>query len=247
MGALEANRSPGAEDEFLAGLLRGHRFRFCSDAGSAADAIAIRRRVYVHGNGYDVPVPDAYDARSWHILAEDVELGTPCGSMRLTPRDAGPVEAEEYFQLPAALRQPGTVELSRFAILPAYRKSRTFLPVVSLGMFTLVRQMLDRIGVRRMVICSKPERLWTFEWLRFRRTGLRAGYDKLAGAEHELLCCEVREAAPTLADHPFRPFLEGRDFAEVERPAQVPALGLFGACETPDDRFTADGDAAAVA
>src|SRR5204863_2360181 len=103
---------------------------------------------------------------------------------RITPRE-GLLEAEEYFTLPLRLRTPRAAEISRLAILPAHRKSRTFLPIVSLGLFKLTMRFLERVDAEYMVICSRPERIWTFEWMRFSRTGLSASYTKLAGAPHE--------------------------------------------------------------
>src|SRR5437867_5446081 len=123
----ESTHAPTGEsrpqgDDVLPRLLEGYRFRICEDAAAAARALDVRRRVYVDGAGYRIPVPDAYDARSWFLLAEDVHTGQVVGSMRLTPRLFGPLELEEYFTLPAALRGPGSFELNRFAILPGYRK-----------------------------------------------------------------------------------------------------------------------------
>src|SRR5262245_39239006 len=87
-------------------LLRGYRFRVCEDAASVTRALDVRRRVYHESCGYEIPIPDAYDDRAWFLLAEHVRSGEAVGSMRVTPRFAGPFEAEEYFRLPAALRVP---------------------------------------------------------------------------------------------------------------------------------------------
>src|SRR5213594_1273214 len=151
----------------LAGLLAGYRFTVCQSAWTGAQALDVRRSVYVDSSGYEVPIPDEYDARSWLLLASVANSGEAVGSVRITPRAAGPLEAEEYFTLPAWLRSPRAAEISRLAILPPHRKSRTFLPVVSLGLFKLVHQFLRRIEAHYMVVCSRPERLWTFEWMRF--------------------------------------------------------------------------------
>lgn len=227
-GSIQLPSTTAPEDDaaFKRGLLAGYRFSICSTPEAIGRAIDVRRRVYVHGNGYDVPVPDAYDPRSWVLLAEDVETGVACGTVRLTPRSAGPLECEEYFRLPLPLRMSGSVEITRFAILPEYRKGKTFLPVVSLGLFNLVKQVIDRTTARNLVICAKPERVWTYEWMRFRRTGLTARYEKLAGGEHELLYFDLRRVASDLADHPFRPFLVGESFPESHLPAALPPLGF---------------------
>lgn len=225
MNANEASQISeiGANDLF-AELLQGYRFRVCRDAGSIDGALDVRRRVYVEGSGYDIPVPDQYDAWSWFLLAEDTSTGEPVGSMRLTPHWAGPFEAEEYYRLPRALRAPGAVEINRFAILPAHRKGRTFLPVVSVGLFKLVYLFLTRAGGERMVICSKAERIWTYEWLRFTRTGLIAPYGKLGAAPHELLSLEVGCARALYEGHPFLDFFAA-EHAEIEVPGTLPAMG----------------------
>ena len=59
----------------LAGLLAGYRFGICQDTPRAADALEVRRQVYVDSSGYDVPVPDEYDARSWLLLASVADTG----------------------------------------------------------------------------------------------------------------------------------------------------------------------------
>jgi N-acyl-L-homoserine lactone synthetase len=212
------------------GLLDGFRFTVCATTDEVARALAVRRRVYVGAAGYDVPIPDAYDARSWLLAAEDTTSGRIVGTMRVTPRFAGTFESDEYFTLPDHLRCGDAVELSRFAILPEYRKSATFIPTVSLGLFMLVRSWLARVGARVMVICARPEKTWTYEWLRFERTGLTAPYGKLGNAPHELLACDFRrwcDARGDVAfrDHPFRDFFAG-EHPEVVLPTEMPRLNL---------------------
>ncbi len=212
--------------ESLPRLLEGYRFRMCEDADLAARALAVRRQVYVDGAGYTVPVPDRYDARSWLLVAEEAGTGEVVGSMRLTPRSGGPLEVEEHFTLPARLRVAASVELNRFAILPAHRKGKTFLPVVSLGLFKLVHTFLHHLDASYMIIASKPERVWTYEWMRFEPTGQRARYGTLDGADHELLWYDFRHAPEILDGHPFRSFFVELDYREVLLPARLPALGL---------------------
>jgi N-acyl-L-homoserine lactone synthetase len=218
--------STKAENDIVPGLLRGYRFSVCEAPEAAVQAREVRRRVYVEDCGYHVPVPDAYDARSWFLLAEDVETGQAVGSMRLTPRFAGPFELEEYFTLPGALRSPKSVELNRFAILPAYRKGKTFLPVVSLGMLKTVMCFMRALGAHQLVIASKAARVWTYEWLRFRRTGILANYGTLDSVEHELLTYDFRRADATFEGHPFEAFFTTMHYREVHLPAQLPPLGL---------------------
>src|SRR5690349_9498456 len=142
-------------DDFIAGILQGFRFRVCQTREDWEAAIDVRRAIYRESLGYEVPVPDDYDHRSWLFLAEETTTGKVVGTMRVTPRFAGRLEAEEYFTLPRNLRDPMTREITRFAILPEYRKGKTFLPVVSLGLFKLVREFGARIGGRYLVVCSK--------------------------------------------------------------------------------------------
>jgi len=224
---LELHREP---EPATPGLLDGFRFTVCATTDEVARALAVRRRVYVGGAHYDIPIPDAYDARSWLLAAEDTTIGRIVGTMRVTPRFGGSFESEEYFTLPEELRSAGAVELSRFAILPQYRKSATFIPTVSLGLFMLVRSWLARIGARVMVICARPEKTWTYEWLRFERTGLTAPYGKLGNAPHELLACDFRRwcdgrGEVAFHDHPFRDFFAG-EHPEVIVPAEMPRLNL---------------------
>src|SRR5437762_12028028 len=69
-------------------LLHGHRFSVCEEPADVVRAIDVRRQVYRGVCGYDVPVPDEYDKRSWVLLAEHVRSGRAVGSMRVTPRSA---------------------------------------------------------------------------------------------------------------------------------------------------------------
>jgi Acetyltransferase (GNAT) domain len=223
---------PDPENGVLADILSGFRFTLCAGPGAAARALEVRRRVYIDSAGYALPVPDEFDRRSWLLLAEDVRTGEPVGTMRLTPRSAGPLELEEYFDLPSWLRTPKAVELNRFAILPAYRKGKTFLPVVSLGLFKLVYDFLRRIDAHYMVVASKPERTWTYRWLLFESTGQRCPYGKLAGSEHELLWHDFRQQATLVQTHPFRDLFLGR-YGEVLMPARTPRLGIGGAHAEP--------------
>ena len=215
-----------SHDDIIPRLLEGYRFSVCETPDAVGRALDVRRSVYVDGVGYDVPVPDFYDARSWLLQAEEVATGTVVGSMRLTPRFAGPMELEEYFTLPKAFRSPRSVELNRFAILPAHRKGKTFLPAVSLGLFKLALRLLESMNARHMVIASKPERLWTYEWMGFRRTGHTALYGTLDSCEHELLALDVRKVGERLAGHPFEGFFCQLDFREVVLPRRLPSLGL---------------------
>src|SRR5262245_15187049 len=116
MEPLRKSTESGAADELLIHILEGFRFRVCENPWQAAQALEVRRQVYVEDSGYEIPIPDEYDRRSWLITAEDVSTGRIVGSIRVTPRFAGPLEAEEYFKLPAYLRTSKAFEVSRFAI-----------------------------------------------------------------------------------------------------------------------------------
>ncbi len=225
------HRSTDSDADVVTHMFRGFRFRVCSDRTSALRALAVRRAVYVEEAGYDVPVPDEYDHRSWLLLAEDTIAGRTVGTLRVTPRSAGPLEVEEYFALPPKLRSPRAVELNRFAILPDYRKGKTFLPIVSLGLFKLVSDCLERMNAHYMVVASKPERVWTYRWLCFASTGLVTRYEKLDNAEHELLTCYCRDRRALAKDHPFKDFFLEARYPEIIVPKAMPRLGLVGEAE----------------
>ena len=207
-------------------IFEGYRFHLCQTQYDWERAIAVRRSVYHDLSHYEVAIPDAYDDRSWLLLAEDVATGTAAGTMRMTPRAMGTLEAEEYFMLPRHLRAADAAELTRFAILPEYRKGRTFLPIVSLGLFKLVRELAARSGVRHLVVCSRPERLWTYEWMRFRTTGRKARYAKLADAEHELISLDLARAFDRFQDHPFGRFFHHGRYDEIEVTSRMPRPGV---------------------
>jgi len=218
-------------DDSMAALLRGYRFTVCERPETAREAVEVRRRVYVEQSGYNLPVPDAYDGRSWFLLARSVATGQAVGSMRITPRFAGPFECEEYFTMPRHLVTPRAIELNRFAILPEHRKGKTFLPSVTFGLFTLAIRFLQRMRTPLLTIATKPQRAWTYHWIGFEETGLVAPYGKLGNSEHSLLWYDFANIDRVLADHPFRDFLLREEHAEVVVPSRVPALGLI----RPDD------------
>jgi N-acyl-L-homoserine lactone synthetase len=241
MQPLKKPTETDSSDELLVHILEGFRFQVCRDPWQAAQALEVRRQVYLEDSGYEVPIPDEYDRRSWLITAEDLSTGKIVGSIRVTPRFAGPLEAEEYFTLPTHLRTPKAYEVSRFAILPGYRKGKTFLPVVSLGLFKTVQMLLERVGAQYMVICSKPERAWTFEWMRFEHTGLLARYEKLNNAEHALLTYDFSRERQTMADHPLRAYWLDIQYPQVNVPKRLPALGLGGETTSRYVRLAAVG------
>lgn len=206
-------------------LLRGCRFRVCDDGVSAARALEVRRRVYQGACGYEVPIPDEYDLRSWLLLAEDADTGAPVGSMRVTPRSAGPVEAEEYFELPDEIVSPHLVEVTRFAVLPTRDEGGRGLPAVALGLLKLSARFVRLLGADRVVICSRMDRVHFYTWLGFQPTGMVAAYQKLSGLEHALLTCDLRCLEAGTGRGRWKLLGDGPP-GEILLPAPVPALGL---------------------
>jgi N-acyl-L-homoserine lactone synthetase len=218
-------------------FLAGYRFRVCEDEATFAAALELRGEVYVGDFGYDVPVPDEYDHRSWLLIAE-TEEGEIVGTMRLTPRMFGPLEAEEYFPLPAGLAGPKVVEISRFAIRRSHRRTHAG-PTVAVGLFKLCYELVTAIGAEQQVICSKLEKLPTYAALGFQSTGLTAWYEKLNGVLHELLVQDFRTVGTRLEDDFFRKFICDMSFEEVELPSQFPPLNLVEVPGTDSFRLAA--------
>jgi GNAT superfamily N-acetyltransferase len=213
----------------LAELLEDYGFEVCTDPAAFEAALGVRRRVYNDACGYDVPVPDAYDRRSWLLLARHATSGEAVGTMRITPRSAGRLEAEEYFWLPPKLRSNRSVEVNRFAILPEHRGAGRLMPAVSFGLFKLmINFVMDRLRTEYVVVCSKEERIWTYEWLRFQRSGIVARYAKLGNAEHELLTMDLRRRLAEHRDHRLWQFLFESAHREIVIPDVAPGLGPEG-------------------
>ncbi len=211
-------------DGHLRGLLRGYRFRVCESPEDVRRALDVRRRVYRDECGYDVAIPDAYDAHSWMLLAEDAATGEAVGSLRMTPQAAGPLEATQYFLLPPSLTSGRVVEVTRFAILPSHRTGPRFLPAVALGLFKLCIRYVVRLGIDTVVVCAKPERVSTYEWIGFERTGRSAPYRALDGALHELLVSRVGSAIEnSRGRHRFWEFFMESDDPEIVVPPPVVA------------------------
>jgi hypothetical protein len=170
-------------------------------------------------------VPDEYDRRSWLLLAEDAVSREAVGTMRITPRAWGPLEAEEYFTLPAQFASPETVELTRFAILPAHRGRTRILPVVFAGLIKSAVRFLDQVGMRQLVVCSTPERVWGYAWMNLRPTGHMARYRKLNDAEHELLLGNLGEIMAR--GHRFKDCFLDIEHREIVDPVVPPEPGFF--------------------
>jgi len=200
--ATKLNETP-ATDSYLSTLLKGYRFRIAETAEEFAAALELRREVYCGDFGYDVPVPDEYDHRSYLLIAECEETGEIVGTMRMTPRELGPVEAEEYFELPGDLDSRRAVEISRFAIKRSHRKTRTFLPVISCGLFKLCYEFSMFLGADCQIVCSKAEKMASYLSMGFSSTGITKSYAKLNGAQHELLAHDFNRLDVILKDNPF--------------------------------------------
>jgi N-acyl-L-homoserine lactone synthetase len=228
--AISMQITPGnltkAQLDLLA-VLEGYRFRVCETEAEVERSLAIRRRVYVEEKGVQVDVPDAYDRHSWLLIAEEVESGEAVATMRVTARAAGPLECEHSFVLPASLRAPDVVEISRFAILPEHRQGKGRSPGVSLGLFKAVILFAQRVvGAKRVVVCSKAERVQTYTFLCFRSTGVRAPYTALDGTMHEILVMDLRHGFDPYGDHEMFEFFINVDSPQIVLPAVPPRLGL---------------------
>ena len=218
-------KQTAATDSYLSTLLEGYRFRVAETAEEFAAALELRREVYCGDFGYDVPVPDEYDHRSYLLIAECEETGEIVGTMRLTPRELGPVEAEEYFTLPEHLDSIHAVEISRFAIKRSHRKTRTFLPVISVGLFKLCYEFSMLLGADCQIVCSKAEKMASYLSMGFTPTGLSKRYAKLNSVEHQLLEHDFRHVDVILKDNPFGE-LCATPLEQVTLPNGVPPTNL---------------------
>ncbi len=189
--------------------LRGYRFRVCRTADDVARALAVRRAVYVDELGNGLPIPDRYDDRSVLLLAEDDD-GMPIGTIRLTPRVAGPLEVEEHFTLPDAYRAPDTVEITRFTILAVHRGTK-----VMAGLLKLAVLCLQAMDARGLVAGATPARIGTYAWLNMASTGLVARYDGVRDPV-TLMACDFAEAARNMEGHPLCAFLFDVQHPQIE-------------------------------
>lgn len=207
-------------------LLEGYRFTLASDRRHVDGALAVRSAAYKAKLGADLPIPDETDRRSWLLAAEETSTGEIVGTLRVTPREGGRLECEEFFDLPTRFRIGLSCELTRFAITPAHRKNGADLPVVKLGLFKLANELLLRIDARWLVIASRPEQIRTYDWLGFERAGLRAAYGALGGTEHELLWADFPHFT-RFEGHAFRPFFRVIRHREIVLPAEIPTAGAW--------------------
>lgn len=223
------------DGSIFSGLLRGYVFTVCEDPAAATRALEVRRRVYNEACGYDVPIPDSYDRRSWLLLAEDAASGEAVGSLRVTPRWAGPLEAEEYFALPSEFLTTRIIEVTRFSVLPRRSDARRVLPAVALGLLKLSARFVGLLGAERVVICSRLDRVQVYGWLGFRETGQVAAYRKLSNIEHALMICDLGALDRRHERGQWKFFVES-PHGEIVLPARVPRLGLGGTLVRPARR-----------
>lgn len=219
VGRNEVGRSAYAD------LLQGYRFTVCTSQDAFETALDVRRRVYKGVCGFDLPIPDGYDHRSWLLLAEHVSSEEAVGTMRVTSRSGGRLEVEEYLSLPPRLRSPRTIEVNRFAVVPAHAKLDRFPAAVSFGLFKLmVKFAIERLGALHVLLCARDERIWAFEWLRFQRSGMVARYAKLGNVDYELLTMNLADRAAGDEDQAVSQFLFETDHPEIKMPPMAPAL-----------------------
>jgi len=208
--------------------LRGLRFRVCRDANAFARAVAVRHLVYAKKMRAPFPIPDQYDSRSWTIIAEDVATREVAGAIRVTPRLAGPLEAEERFRLPEEYCAADTAEITRFAVLPTARGRKGAMPVVFIGLVKAAILLMQQIGTRHLVVKPTRDRAWAYQWFNLKDTGLTAPYPGLGNELAMLLAGDFREALAELRrSHRLGTFLLDVDTPEIER-------ALSGRVATPD-------------
>src|SRR5437867_1897795 len=82
-----------------------------------------------------------------------------------------------------------------------------------------------RLGAAHIVMCAREERIWTFEWLRFQRTGIVARYAILGNVEHELLTMDLGNRLHDRGDLGLAEFLFDTEHPEIKLPAIQPGLG----------------------
>src|SRR5262249_11805109 len=147
---------------------------------------------------------------------------------------AGRLEAEEYFWLPPKLRTTRSVEVNRFAILPEHRRAGKLMPAVSFGLFKLmINFVMDRLGAEYVVVCSKEERIWTYERLRFQRPGHCARSATRGHAEREPRTRALRRGLAEPGAHRLWEFLFESAHREIMIPDAVPGLGPD--CDNPHE------------
>ena len=187
-------------------LLRGYRFRVCEDEDSAARAIAVRRD----------STPDAYDTRSWLLVAEHLATGTVVGTLRVTPRLLGPLAAEEHVELPSDLALPKSFELSQLAIVRGARRS--MLAAVTTGLFKLAYEFCLYMGSECQVACCDAATAATYVAFGFHTVATTDG--------RVLLAHDFRRAGTKLRGNRHHELFCHLDVAEVVLPTRTPQLGL---------------------
>ncbi len=210
---------PSSTSSAFRTLLHGYRFRVCEDEESAARAVALRR-----DGG------DAYDTRSWLLVAEHVATGETVGTLRITPRLLGPLAAEEHVALPRDLALAKSFELSRLEIACGARSSTV--AAVTAGLFKLAYEFCLYMGSECQIACADRETAATYVAFGFRETAPVAS----AGGR-VLLAHDFRRAGTGLRGNRFHELFCELDVAEVVLPARTPQLGLAADVSEPPYRL----------
>ncbi len=220
----EARQQRGGDP--WAELTADYQFFIVEEPRDAREALDLRLAAYTQKLSRQIEVPDELDERAWLLAAKHTPSGEIVGAMRLAPRDRGPLECEQFFDLPLRLQRGLAVEITRFSVHPLHRKRPDSLPPVSLGLFRLSADLCRRIDASWVVIASRPEQVETYRWLGFEQTGIKSEYEKLGGAPHELLWHDFQKLG-SFDWHGMFEFFGPHDRPEIELVDPLPAPGAW--------------------
>ena len=179
--------------------------------------------------GYPVPVADEYDGRSWFVQAQDLDSGDSFASLRITPRGAGDLEAEQYFEFPRRLESLAEVGVGAFA--RGIQIELVNHAAVRLGLVAVALRFLQEAGMEFVATCCPLEHLHTYERLGFTRTRWMAECPRQLGARRVLVHADLRWGGRQLPAGRLRDLLTSLPPAERIAPEALPPLGLG---TTPD-------------
>ena len=174
--------------------------------------------------GYPVPVADEYDGRSWFVQAQDLDSRDTFASLRLTPRSAGPLEAERYFPFPSSVQS--LAEISVVAFARCGQTNAAAQSAVRLGVVGVAFAFLQAACVEFVATCCPLEDARAYERLGLTRTRLVAECPRQPGALQVLLHADLRCGGRQLPAGPLRDLLASLPPTERIAPEDLPPLGL---------------------
>ena len=160
----------------------------------AAEAIGIRRRVYVEEFGFDLGpngARDELDDRSHHLITR-TQAGEPVASLRLVDSENRPFEIDRFLEVDQYLQASwNPAEITRLCILPNFRRI-TRASFVHLAMLEAVLRLISELGTSHIVASTRDDLLPVYRYLLFDTyAGVTYAHPEIGNSIHTLMILDI--------------------------------------------------------